>query len=99
MGLGTLLKKVFGAGSEDQSEADSLGDAIEYKGYQIFLKPRPLGGQFGVGGVIRKVTDEETREHIFIRADQAPSQSLCNEITLQKAKSAIDSLGDSLFTG
>ncbi|UTW14056.1 HlyU family transcriptional regulator [Marinobacterium rhizophilum] len=99
MGLGTLLKKVFGAGDGTQgNQAQSLGEPIEYKGYQIFLQPRALGGQFGVGGLIRKTTaDGETREHVFIRADQAPSRDLCNEITLQKARNAIDTLGDSLF--
>ncbi len=99
MGLGTLLKKVFGTGNGDTGEtAESLGEPIEYKGYQIFLQPRALGGQFGVGGLIRKTTDGETREHVFIRADQAPSRDLCNEITLQKARNAIDTLGENLFS-
>lgn len=98
MGLGALLKKILGAGDSGQGEkAESLGEPIEYKGYEIFLQPRSLGGQFGVGGLIRKTVDGEAREHVFIRADQAPSRDLCNEITLQKARNAIDTLGDSLF--
>ncbi|MCP8690267.1 HlyU family transcriptional regulator [Marinobacterium sedimentorum] len=98
MGLGSLLKKLLGAGDSGQGDqAESRGEPIEYKGYEIFLQPRNLGGQFGVGGLIRKTVEGETREHVFIRADQAPSRDLCNEITLQKARNAIDSLGESLF--
>jgi hypothetical protein len=98
MGLGTLLKKVFGSASQDQNDsASNLGDPIEYKGYQIYLRARPLGGQFGVGGLIRKTTEDGIREHIFIRADQAPSREACDEITLRKARNAIDTLGESLF--
>jgi hypothetical protein len=100
MGLGTLLKKVFGAdNSEPGKAAEKLGEPVEYKGYQIFLQPRSLGSQFGVGGLIRKSVDGETREHVLIRADQVASRELCNEITLQKAKTAIDQLGDNLFKG
>lgn len=100
MGLGTLLKKVFGAhDSEPGKKAEKLGEPIEYKGYQIFLQPRSLGGQFGVGGLIRKSVDGETREHVLIRADQVPSREQCNEITLQKAKTVIDQMGDDLFKG
>ena len=96
MGLGSMLKKLFGAAAGDSGEGD-LGEAIEYRGYQIYLKARPLDGQFGVGGVIRKEIDGELREHLFFRADQLPSRAQCNELTLQKAKQTIDQLGDSIF--
>ena len=96
MGLGSMLKKLFGAADGDTGEG-SLGEAIEYKGYQIYLKARPMDGQFGVGGVIRKEIDSEVREHLFFRADQLPSREMCDELTLQKAKQTIDQQGDDIF--
>ncbi|MFC6671752.1 HlyU family transcriptional regulator [Marinobacterium aestuariivivens] len=73
------------------------GEAIDYKGYQIFLKARPVDGLYGVGGLIRREIDGEVREHLFIRADQLPSREQCDEVTLQKARQTIDQLGDEIF--
>lgn len=97
MGLGDMLKKLFGAADGSTSKEETLGDPIEYKGYQIYLKARPVDGQFGVGGLIRKEIDGEIREHQFLRADQLPSREMCDEITLQKARQTIDQLGDDIF--
>ncbi|MBU6951250.1 MULTISPECIES: HlyU family transcriptional regulator [unclassified Hahella] len=92
MGLGSFFKSMFGGEKAPEPE-----DIIEHKGFQIILKPRNLGGNYGVGAIIRKEIDGEIREHQFIRADQIPSKEQCNEITLMKVKTAIDQLGDDLF--
>lgn len=96
MGLGSMLKKLLGGGGAAPVDEDP-GEAIDYKGYQIFLKARPVDGLYGVGGLIRREIDGEVREHLFIRADQLPSREQCDEVTLQKARQTIDQLGDEIF--
>ncbi|HSG03500.1 MAG TPA: HlyU family transcriptional regulator [Marinobacterium sp.] len=93
MGILDGIKALF-AGKE---EAPAV-EAIEYKGYQIFVEPRSRNGQFGVGARIIKQNGEQQQVHQFIRADTLPTRDSCTEVTLNKAKMTIDQLGDRLFS-
>ena len=74
-----------------------VGKTLEYKGYSIEVKPRPVNGQFGVGARITKVIDSVLKEHMFIRADSLPSKEVCEEVTLNKARMTLDQMGDRIF--
>lgn len=92
MSLGSVFKALFGV----RQQAAEV-EPVDYKGYLIFVEPRSVAGQYGVGARIQKVGDE-TRVHHFIRADMLPSEAICQEVTLRKAKQTIDQMGDRIFS-
>jgi hypothetical protein len=65
----------------------------QYSGYIITAEPLLEGGQYRIHGTI---TQGEL-SHTFIRADQLPSEELCEQETLRKAKLLIDQQGNNLF--
>ncbi len=93
MGLFSALASLLNGGKS----TEPVLQPIEYQGYQIYLEPRVQNGQFGVGARITKGEGDEQKVHHFLRADTLPSRESCEEITLMKAKTAIDQLGDSIF--
>lgn len=91
-----FFAKLFGLSKVDSAQASA--EPVEYKGYLIYVEPRSVGGQFGVGARIVLTNEEGERVHQFIRADQLPSRDSCTEVTLNKAKMTIDQLGERLFS-
>ena len=93
MGLFSSLGAIFGGGEAKNTPVEP----VEYKGYLIYFEPRDQGGQFGVGARITKGEGEQMKEHRFDRADTMPTREVCEEITLMKARTTIDQLGDRIF--
>ena len=95
MGLGNLLKSVFGGGGSKQVAPKA--DPIEYQGYQIFPEPMNEGGQYRTAGRITKEVNGELKESRFIRADNNGDLDSSIEHCTYKAKQIIDEQGDKLF--
>lgn len=93
MGLFSSLSALFGG---DEQKSATI-EPVEYKGYLIYFEPRQQNGQFGVGARITKAEGDQVKEHRFDRADTMPTREVCEEITLLKARTTIDQLGDRLF--
>ncbi len=95
MGLGNLLKSVFGGGGSKQTTP--AADPTEYKGYQIIPEPVNEGGQYRTAGRITKEINGELKESRFIRADNNGDLQASIEHCAYKGKQIIDEQGDSLF--
>ena len=93
MGFISALKALF-AGSEGGAEATSVHDAVEYNGFEIVPMPQKENGQYRVDGIVRK----GDQEHRFIRSDLVFSEADCVELTLRKAKTSIDQMGEKIFS-
>ncbi|MEZ5834369.1 MAG: HlyU family transcriptional regulator [Geminicoccaceae bacterium] len=66
MGLGGLLKKVFGG---DGGGGSTAGEIVEYQGFSIEPAPVRHGGQYLTAGRITKAHPDGERVHEFVRAD------------------------------
>jgi hypothetical protein len=99
MGLGGILKKLFGGGRSGaaQPPAPDRAQAVEYKGFTIIPAPRPHGGQYLTAALIEKDIDGETRTHELVRADTHGSPDDAKNFAVQKAKQVIDEQGERLF--
>ena len=95
MGLGNLLKSVFGGGGSKQSAPKA--EPIDYEGYQIIPEPMNEGGQYRTAGRITKEINGELKESRFIRADNNGDLNSSIEHCVYKAKQIIDEQGDQLF--
>jgi len=95
MGLGNLLKSVFGGGGSKPTTP--AAEPIEYKGYQIIAEPVSEGGQYRTAGRITKEISGELKESRFIRADNNGDIDASVEHCIYKGKQIIDEQGDSLF--
>jgi hypothetical protein len=93
MGIGSIFRKLVGAGDEEQV----LGEVVEYQGFQIRPAPKKQGGQFYTAGVISKSFPEGVKEHHFIRADTHQSRDNASQHALVKGRQIIDEQGDGLF--
>jgi hypothetical protein len=68
-----------------------------YKGFSIFVEPIREGGRYRVAGRIETEADGAVKSHRLIRADTSDSADDAATLTLQKARQAIDELGEALF--
>lgn len=95
-----MLKKLFGGlfGGSTTQPAAPTSEPVEYRGYLIYPEPQREGSQFRLAGRIVKPQGDDALAHPFIRADLVPTQTLAEELMLDKAKRLIDQLGDDLFT-
>ncbi len=98
MGLFSLIGKLFQGGDSAEAEQESTADAVEYKGFQIIPQPRKIGGQYGVGALICKEVDGESRQYQLLRSDQMSSRDDCIELSISKAKRTIDEQGERVFS-
>lgn len=89
----SLLSRLFGAKSTPKGP-----EAILHKDCRIFVAPIKEAGGYRVAARIEKDFPAGTKTHQMVRADTIPSLEQAQEITLTKAKQAIDQLGDQLFT-
>lgn len=95
--IGKLLKGLFGSGDGADKKGSSRPAEL-YEGYEIIAEPRPTGGQWQVAGRIEKVSGEERKVHVFVRADTMPNEDEAATHMVRKAKVMIDQQGDSIFT-
>lgn len=93
----SFLKRLFGLGSGEVSEAPVEAEAVEYKGYMIRATPFKEGGQFQTCALINRTVDGVEKEHRLIRADRFVSIDDARDVSLRKAKQMIDEQGDRLF--
>ena len=93
MAIGSLFKKLLGAGASTPPAAET----VDYNGYQIQPQPKQQGGQFVTAGIIRKTIGEQLKEQTFIRADTHTSFDDACAHSVRKAQQIIDEQGDRLF--
>jgi hypothetical protein len=71
--------------------------AILHKDFRIFPAPIKDGAGFRIAARVEKDFGSETKVHQLIRADTRTSMDEAAEASTQKAKQAIDQLGDTIF--
>lgn len=96
MGILSGLASLFSSNADTQTKAESA-DSIEYNGFTITPTPIPEGGQFRLSATITKPAHEMIQTHTFIRSDVIASRDDCIEMTIRKAKIAIDQMGEKIF--
>jgi hypothetical protein len=87
-----FLSRLFGS-----SPPPPPADPIDHKGCRITPTPIKDGAVFRISARIEKEIGGTTKTHTLIRADTAPSLDEATEASINKAKLAIDQLGDTLF--
>jgi len=92
MGMLAGLKALFST-----QVAVKESEAIDYNGFSITPAPMPEGSQFRVAATITKGEGETQQVHRFIRSDVLANREECIDITIRKAKMAIDQSADNLF--
>jgi hypothetical protein len=88
----SFLSRLFGS-----APPPPPADPIEHKGCRITPTPIKDGAVFRISAKVEKDFDGVTKTHTLIRADTAPSLEEATEASINKAKLAIDQLGDTLF--
>ena len=92
----TRLKSLF-TGTEKKATPQVMEETTEYKEFTIRPTPMKEGGQYRLSAIITKGENDALQSHTFIRSDVVASRDDCIEMTLRKAKIAIDQMGESLF--
>ncbi|RBW46597.1 transcriptional regulator [Psychromonas sp. B3M02] len=98
MGLLSSLTSLFSGNNNNTPEAAPVEESTEYKGFTITPAPISEGGQYRLSAAITKQLDNQLQTHTFIRSDVVASRDDCIEMTIRKAKIAIDQMGDSIFS-
>jgi len=98
MGFLSTLTSLFSSDNKNAPEAASVEESTEYKGFTITPSPISEGGQYRLSAAITKQINEQQQTHTFIRSDVVASRDDCIEMTIRKAKIAIDQMGDSIFS-
>jgi hypothetical protein len=86
-----FLSRLFGKSEPKAPEA------ILHKDFRIFPQPIQEGAVFRIAARIEKDFGAETRVHQLIRADTRTSLDEAVGASTDKARQAIDQLGDALF--
>ena len=79
------------------SQTPKASETIEYNGFYITPAPMPDGRQYRVAATITKGEGESLQSHTFIRSDVVGSRNECIDITIRKAKTAIDQSDEHIF--
>ncbi len=87
----SFLSRLFGA------SAPKTPEPILHKDCRIFPDPIKEGAIFRIAARIEKDFGDDTRTHRLIRADTRSTLDEAAQATVDKARQAIDQLGDSLF--
>ncbi|WP_417696582.1 HlyU family transcriptional regulator [Psychromonas sp.] len=98
MGFLSTLTSLFSSDSNNMPEAPPVEESTEYKGFTITPSPISEGGQYRLSAAITKQLDEQLQTHTFIRSDVVANRDDCIDMTIRKAKIAIDQMGDSIFS-
>ena len=101
MGFFTKIGQLFTGSAQSNTSKKSIKGYLsqEYKGFTITPEPLADNGQFRVAALIEKQgeTEEDTKQHKFIRSDTVVSADQAAELAISKCKIFIDQMGDSIF--
>jgi hypothetical protein len=86
-----LLSRLFG------KSAPAAPEPVLHKGCHIFAQPIKEGSIYRVAARVEKEIGGVTKVHSLIRADTHAALDEATEASVNKAKLAIDQLGDGLF--
>jgi len=87
----SLLSRLFGKSEPKAPEA------VIHKDYRIYPQPVREGAVFRIAARVERDVEGQTKIHNLIRADTRNSEDEAREASVDKAKMAIDQLGDSIF--
>lgn len=87
----SLLSRLFG------KSAPKTPDPILHKDCRIFAQPVAASGGYRIAARIEKDMGDQTRTHHLQRADTCASLQEATDLSVAKARQAIDQLGDTLF--
>lgn len=88
--MSSFLSRLFGA-------KPSAPEPVLHKSCRIFPEPMKEAGGFRVAARIEKDIDGQVKTHQFIRSDVHASLETAMEASVEKARLAIDQLGDDIF--
>ncbi len=88
-----FLKNLFGAGRATVKKKE----AVTYKGFTIQPCPKNVAHGWTTEAVITYEKNGQTKTHRFIRADISFSHEDAVDLTLNKARTMIDSTGEKSF--
>ena len=91
-----FLKGLFQSGASGTKQP--AVPAVEHDGFSISPCPHQVAGGWSTEAVIRKVIDDETKQHTFIRADASPTKEAAVALIISKAKTLIDQQGEKIFS-
>ncbi len=84
----SLLSKLFGGGGRKPGP-----EPVEHNGFTIHPEPVAESGGYRIAARI----EQDGKVHNLIRADVIQNQDEAMEATINKAKQAIDTLGERIF--
>ncbi len=90
-----FIDKFFGGG--DQVSGTDSGTSVIYQNFEIRPAPVKESNGWRVQGTIVKESGDDSREHVFIRADACMDRESAVALTVRKARQLIDERGDKLF--
>jgi len=91
----SLFGKLFG------SKGAGAGKEVKpelYEGFRIYPEPIREAGGYRINARIEKDVGGMLRSHQMVRADVVSSEDEAREITLRKAQSFIDQMGERIFS-
>ena len=88
----SLLSRLFG-----KPAPDPLPEATLHKDCRILPQPIREGSVFRIAARIEKDFGSDTKTHLLIRADTRNSLDEAVRASTDKARQAIDQLGDAIF--
>ena len=97
MGLGNLLKSIFGSGQDGLKKTEALSEPVLYKDYSIEAAPIDEGGKYRTAGYISGEVEGEVRRVRFIRADENNDRQAAIDHSLSKGKQIVDEQGVKLL--
>ena len=89
-----FLSRLFG---KYTPQAPAAAEAVLHHDFRIFPQPIKEGGVFRIAARIEKSFGDQVKTHSLIRADTRTSLAEAMTASTDKAKQAIDQLGDDLF--
>ena len=87
----SLLSRLF------SKPSPKAPDPILHKDCRIFAQPVAASGGHRVAARIEKDVAGQTKTHLLQRADTCTSLQEATDLSIAKARQAIDQLGDALF--
>ena len=87
----SFLSRLFG------KPAPAAPEPVLHKEFRIFPQPVREGGVYRIAARIEKDVGGVTKTHSLIRADTSPTLDEATGASVNKARQAIDQLGDRLF--
>ena len=91
----SLFSRLFGGGGSDAEESKPSGE--DHEGFTITVAPIKEDAGYRVSAHIEKTIGDAVKKHHLIRADVCNSKEEAARVSLLKAKSLIDQMGDGLF--